>query len=262
LDHSLSSTVKISGYFSRILTLNPNSNGIAGPISQPSPTDNKSSTTRINYDQTLKPTLLLHLGVGYLYTYVPSDAPHFDQTSLGLKGYPNPTYFPNISGLQDFLGNGGVNLSSGPFGGLQVRVVLAQPRMGTRPGSSGSGLAPERLILRHPRPRHRCRCRCRCRGRACGYSCVDRFQHAHIGLDNLLGCVEYNANRQLVLNEIHFIPSTSGVQFLEFYLRRTATSSLDIGGYTLWIDGALRHELGNGALTGAEIGDHHRGHQF
>ncbi|MBZ5636023.1 MAG: TonB-dependent receptor [Acidobacteriia bacterium] len=116
LDHSLSPTIKISGYFSRILTFNPNSNGIAGPISQASATDNKSNTVRINYDQTLKPTLLLHLGVGYLYTYVPSDTEHFDQTSLGLKGYPNPTYFPNLTGLSDFF-NGGVNLSSGPFGG-------------------------------------------------------------------------------------------------------------------------------------------------
>jgi Carboxypeptidase regulatory-like domain len=116
LDHSLSSTIKLSGYFSRILTFQPNSNGIEGPISQPSATDNKSSTVRINYDQTLRPTLLLHLGVGYLYTYVPSDAEHFDQTTLGLKGYPNSTYFPNISGLYDFF-NGGVNLSSGPFGG-------------------------------------------------------------------------------------------------------------------------------------------------
>ncbi len=116
LDHSLSPTIKISGYYSRILTFNPNSNGVPGPISQPSPTDNKSTTVRINYDQTLTPTLLLHLGVGYLYTYVPSDAEHFDQTTLGLKAYPNPTYFPNMSGLYDFF-NGGVNLSSGPFGG-------------------------------------------------------------------------------------------------------------------------------------------------
>ena len=58
----------------------------------------------------------MHLGAGYLYTYVPSDVTHFDQTTLGLKGYPNSTYFPNFSGLSDFF-NGGVNLSAGPFGG-------------------------------------------------------------------------------------------------------------------------------------------------
>jgi hypothetical protein len=116
LDHSLSSTIKISGYFSRITTLNPNSNGIAGPIEQPAPMDNRSNTIRINYDQTIRPTLLLHLGVGYLYTYVPSEAPTFDQTTLGLKGYPAPNYFPNFNGLYDFF-NGGVNLSAGPFGG-------------------------------------------------------------------------------------------------------------------------------------------------
>jgi len=119
LDHSLSSTIKLSGYFSRILTFNPNATGIPGPIEQPSATDNKSNTVRINYDQTLRPTLLLHLGIGYLYTYVPSDADHFDQTTLGLKGYPNPTYFPNISGLSDGF-SGGVNLSASPFGGGTV----------------------------------------------------------------------------------------------------------------------------------------------
>jgi len=117
LDHSLSSTIKLSGYFSRITTLNPNSNGISGPIEQASGTDNRSNTIRINYDQTLRPTLLLHLGIGYLYTYVPSVVANYDQTTLGLKGYPDPTHFPYFSGLDDAIFSGGVNLSASPFGG-------------------------------------------------------------------------------------------------------------------------------------------------
>jgi len=116
LDHSFSSTIKISGYLSHILTFNPNSNGIPGPVEQPSETNNRSTTVRINYDQTIRPTLLLHLGIGYLYTYIPSGAPNYDENSLGLTGYPVSNYFPNFSGLSDFF-TGGVSLAAGPFGG-------------------------------------------------------------------------------------------------------------------------------------------------
>jgi hypothetical protein len=119
LDHSLSPTVKISGYYSHITTFQPNNNGLPGPIEQPAETNNRSTTVRINYDQTIKPTLLLHLGVGYLHTFVPSGAGQFDQTTLGLKGYPASNFFPNFTGLYDFF-NGGVNLSAGPFGGGNI----------------------------------------------------------------------------------------------------------------------------------------------
>ena len=116
LDHSISPTIKLSGYFNSILTFNPNYNGVPGPVAQPAETRNHSYTSRINYDQSIKPTLLLHLGIGLLYTYIPSGAPNFDQTTLGLHGYYKPNYFPNFTGLDDFL-SGGVNLSSTPFGG-------------------------------------------------------------------------------------------------------------------------------------------------
>jgi hypothetical protein len=116
LDHSFSSTIKISGYLSHILTFNPNSNGIPGPVEQPSATNNRSTTVRINYDQTIRPTLLLHLGIGYLYTYVPSDVANYNENSLGLTGYPVSNYFPNMTGLTDFF-TGGVSLAAGPFGG-------------------------------------------------------------------------------------------------------------------------------------------------
>ncbi|HYK58863.1 MAG TPA: TonB-dependent receptor [Bryobacteraceae bacterium] len=116
LDHQISPTIKLSGFYNRTLTYNPNSNGLPGPINQPAVTNNSSNTTRINYDQSISPTLLLHLGIGMLYTYIPSGAQHFDQTTLGLHGYYNSTYFPNFTGLNDFF-NGGVNLSPGGFGG-------------------------------------------------------------------------------------------------------------------------------------------------
>lgn len=116
VDHSLSPTIKLSGYFSHILTFNPNENGVTPTIiAQPSATNNSSSTIRVNYDQTVKPTLLLHLGVGYIHTYIPSTVPQYNESSLGLTGY-YANYFPNISGLSDPF-SGGLNLSSSPFGG-------------------------------------------------------------------------------------------------------------------------------------------------
>jgi hypothetical protein len=116
MDHSFSPTIKISGYLSQIFTNNPNNNGLPGPIEQPAPTANKSTTVRINYDQTLKPTLLLHIGVGYLQTYVPSSAPTYNEASLGLTGYYSENYFPNFSGISNVF-SGGINLSASPFGG-------------------------------------------------------------------------------------------------------------------------------------------------
>ena len=98
------------------MTYNPNANGLPGPISQPAATDNRSTTVRINYDQTLTPTLLLHLGVGYLYTLFRPALQHFDQTTLGLKRIPRPDHFPNFPDCAIFF-TGGVNLSSSPFGG-------------------------------------------------------------------------------------------------------------------------------------------------
>jgi hypothetical protein len=63
---------------SHILTYNPNYNGIRGPISQPAITNNRSTTVRINFDDTLSPTLLLHLGIGYIYTLQPNGTPPYD----------------------------------------------------------------------------------------------------------------------------------------------------------------------------------------
>jgi hypothetical protein len=59
-------------------------------------------TIRINYDDTLSPTLLLHLSIGHIYMLQPNGTPPFDQSTLELTGYPAPNYFPNFSGLFDF----------------------------------------------------------------------------------------------------------------------------------------------------------------
>ena len=50
LDHSISSTIKLGWYFSRLESNSPNANGVAQPYNAPNPTANRNVTTRVNYD--------------------------------------------------------------------------------------------------------------------------------------------------------------------------------------------------------------------
>ena len=56
-----------SNFFQRSI----NSNGFTQSWSAAAPIGSNSYTYRINYDRTLSPTQLLHVGIGYLYTYQP-----------------------------------------------------------------------------------------------------------------------------------------------------------------------------------------------
>jgi hypothetical protein len=61
----------------------------------------------VNYDQLLRPTLLLHLGAGYLHTYNPAyPSNSFNQSSVGLNGYYS-NLFPSLLGLSN-ASTGGV----------------------------------------------------------------------------------------------------------------------------------------------------------
>src|SRR5579875_317283 len=111
IDHSLSPTTKLSWYFSRLLTNSPNANGFPTTYGGATPTAETNTTTRVNFDDTLRPTLLLHIGVGYFQDYDPTIPAQFNQTSIGLHGYFDPNLFPTISGLSNvFSGGWGANL--------------------------------------------------------------------------------------------------------------------------------------------------------
>ena len=115
LDHSLSPIAKVSGYLSRQLTSQPNHNGLDEVLTGVAPTDNKSTTVRVNYDQTLTPTLLLHLGAGYLYTYNPGLPSPFNQSTIGLSGFYSNT-FPSFTGLNSATqGGAGLPIGAGTF---------------------------------------------------------------------------------------------------------------------------------------------------
>lgn len=116
LDHNLSPTMRISGYWGVTLTRQDNGNGFLATefpwtAAQPNPYDNH--TIRINFDYTMTPTLILHLGAGYFYQKEPNVANLYDQSKIGLPaaGQPNAYFdansYPTITGLTSgALGSG------------------------------------------------------------------------------------------------------------------------------------------------------------
>jgi hypothetical protein len=122
IDHQVSSAIKISGYWQQTRTNSPSSNGYDPalfPWSAPEPTATINNTSRINYDQTLKPTLLLHLGIGMFYTVQPAIPPSYNQTNLGPTFAPfYINQFPNFTGISDAPSNvkGGANFGAAGIG--------------------------------------------------------------------------------------------------------------------------------------------------
>jgi hypothetical protein len=103
IDHNFSPRSKLSFYWSttRLTALNqtPFCDGIQSPVSGCRNSYGRSHTVRLNFDQTLTPTTVLHLGVG-LHTLQWNDDgnfPNFDQQKeLGLSG-ASATIFPYIT---------------------------------------------------------------------------------------------------------------------------------------------------------------------
>jgi hypothetical protein len=100
VDELISSNLKLSGYYSATHTLSPQTNGFSQPFTTVIPQDALAQTARVNLDETLTPTLLLHLGAGLMHTTNPSVNPSFSQSSLFPQGVPFPGQnFPYLSGL-------------------------------------------------------------------------------------------------------------------------------------------------------------------
>jgi hypothetical protein len=119
VDHSVSTTIKVSGYYSENRTFSPNADGLPAPITAALPNDSTVRTTRINYDQSITPTLLLHLGAGLMYMYQQALTAAFDQNTLGwAANFSASKLFPNINfnGSSDANARGGFTYQSGYFG--------------------------------------------------------------------------------------------------------------------------------------------------
>jgi hypothetical protein len=114
IDHNFDEKNRISFYFSDTMTRSPSANGFTQNFTAAAPTASNAYTYRLNYDRTMSPTQILHIGVGYLYQYIPSVPPTYDPNSLGFATNFYAPIFPNIGGISDATrGGNGVGLGSG-----------------------------------------------------------------------------------------------------------------------------------------------------
>ncbi|MBV9769354.1 MAG: TonB-dependent receptor, partial [Bryobacterales bacterium] len=131
IDQVLSSTMKLSGYFSTTIENSPNTNGFSQFLAPVAPNVDRSYTYRANFDDTISPTLLFHFGVGLLYYDHPVFTPPSDfdakaeqvaaQGFGGAPGgynftpFPASNYMPSFAALSNTFVGGGLALGSGFF---------------------------------------------------------------------------------------------------------------------------------------------------
>ena len=99
IDHNFNKKNRVSFYFSDTKTRSPSANGFTQNFTPAPPTASDAYTYRLNYDRTVSPTQLLHIGAGYLYQFVPSLPPTIDPNSLGFQTPFFAPTFPNIGGI-------------------------------------------------------------------------------------------------------------------------------------------------------------------
>ncbi|HSP68331.1 MAG TPA: TonB-dependent receptor [Bryobacteraceae bacterium] len=113
LDHNLSSSIKIAVFYSANHEYSPGSNGFTQGFTAATPNESLSQTTRVNYDQTVTPTVLLHFGAGLLHTRIDTVGASYNQSDLfGTNVFDIATQFPNITPGNDFS-KGGSNIAMG-----------------------------------------------------------------------------------------------------------------------------------------------------
>ncbi len=110
IDHNISSKDKLSFYYQETNLVNHVSGGIGAPqgadglpfeIGEYRCNCIEGWTERLNYDRTLTPTILLHLGAGYYYTSFSDKAAFtsFNPSQFGLSGFVQNRQFPSITGM-------------------------------------------------------------------------------------------------------------------------------------------------------------------
>jgi len=129
LDHSVGSKGKLSFYWSTTGTDSPystpngNADGLPEMISTARGTWIHSATVRLNYDHTLTPTILLHLGGGYSRIIFDDSSPFttnggiFDCKSIGVQGCQGSFNFPTVSSTR--ANSSGAVSTTGTLGGMQ-----------------------------------------------------------------------------------------------------------------------------------------------
>ncbi|MEI9814531.1 MAG: hypothetical protein WDO18_18645 [Acidobacteriota bacterium] len=126
IDHQVSSSFKLSGYWQRTKTSSPNNTSFNFPLNGV-PSKVTAHTIRISGDYTITPTILFHAGIGLLHNFLDQIPGRYDvETNLGLKG----TFvdaFPSLQTLS--LANGGGSAGFGP--GSATQLLNTKPTANT-----------------------------------------------------------------------------------------------------------------------------------
>jgi len=136
MDYQISSRSKLSGFWSLNRQNNPNAGAIPPPAQSNEPRLVNSNTIRVNFDETLTPTLLLHFGAGLMDTRINDHSERFNPvTELGLTG-TNSTLFPVLGSVVGAANStlfepngGGLNYTTGP--GNQIHLTYRKPTANT-----------------------------------------------------------------------------------------------------------------------------------
>ena len=137
VDQYIGNKSKISFYISSIGNTRQyspgtgNADGLPLPITGARGNFIRSWTTRLNYEYTISPTLLFHLGVGYQHLDFEDNSPvltYNAQQQLGLVGANIDRNFPTLTGLLSTSGFGGM-VPMGP--GSQTRSLMIKPTANT-----------------------------------------------------------------------------------------------------------------------------------
>jgi hypothetical protein len=120
IDELLNEKNKISFYWSMIHTFCwycSGADGLPQPIGADIGTDIRGNTTRLSYDRTITPTMLLHLGAGFAQNNLgqPAVTPDYDACGqLGLCGpFARPATFPVFQTLGNAQGGGPATTGAG-----------------------------------------------------------------------------------------------------------------------------------------------------
>ena len=132
IDHALTNDIHLSGYYALTATDKDNGgDGLPDPISERRYQVIRANTVRINMDDVIRPTLVLHAGIGFQRYHNPDTTPltNYNQsTGLGLQG-ALVGGFPVITGTPQVVGT---TLNGASLGLLSGLSVSGQPTNGTQ----------------------------------------------------------------------------------------------------------------------------------
>jgi hypothetical protein len=150
IDYSLSAKAKISGYWSRNSFNNTADDALPIDISAGVPNTFVSHTARLNLDYTLKPTMLLHIGVGLMHNNMHQLSPQGVDTKATFGINTQAKGFPYIAGFANNYGGFSMPMGSIMNAQLQNIKPTANPSLTWIKGNHSYKFGGEMIIESHP----------------------------------------------------------------------------------------------------------------